>query len=72
MTYLKSKNDVRGLIILDSPFHARTLLLFYKLGCLPLNHIGTERRLILSYWSNHVTNLKKKLLNRFSVLARIK
>ena len=34
-------------LILDAPFQARTLPLFYKLGWLPINHICIERRLIL-------------------------
>ena len=34
-------------LILDAPFRARTLPLFYKLGWLPINHICIERRLIL-------------------------
>lgn len=36
-----------ALLILDAPFQARTLPLFYKLGWLPINHICIERRLIL-------------------------
>ena len=34
-------------IILDAPFHARTLPLFLELGWLPINQICIERRLFL-------------------------
>ena len=34
-------------LILDAPFQARTLPLFYKLRWLPINHICIKRRLIL-------------------------
>ena len=34
-------------IILDAPFHARTLPLFLELGWLPINHLCIERRLSL-------------------------
>ena len=37
----------RAHLILDAPFQARTLPLFYKLGWLPINDICIERRLIL-------------------------
>ena len=46
MKFLKVQKRC-ALLILDAPFQARTLPLFYKLGWLPINHVCIERRLIL-------------------------